>query len=61
MATISDDKKIAEYKTQIEFMNIVEDCKRLAKTLKDERSSNHLLDVADRVSQISDYYHNITK
>jgi len=61
MTTISDDKKIIEYRTQIQFMNIVEDCKQLAKTLRDERSSNHLLDVADRVSQISDYYHNITK
>ena len=61
MTTISEDKKLTEYRTQIRFMNIIADCKNLAKELKNEQCSNHLLDVADQVSQVSDHYSNILK
>lgn len=58
---ISEDEKISEYRIQIQFMNIIDDCKRLAKRLKDEQCSNHLLDAAEQINQISDHYLNITK
>jgi hypothetical protein len=61
MDRISEDEKLVKYRTQIQFMNIIDDCKRLAKNLKDEQCGNHLLNAADQINQISEHYHNITK
>jgi len=61
MTTISEDEKLTEYRTQIKFMNIIADCKNLAKELKNEQCSNHLLDAVDQISQVSNHYRSITK